>query len=231
MDWPVQMDHLSPAMAQEMEGVRRRLVGATDALHPTVTEFVRTQEGTEPSLLALVILAAAFPPEDSASAGGRRVALAAALELLYRGLDIHKLLVVPLQEDRTPDRSLVGGTVLAGDLCFSRAAALAAESESPEVVAIFARLLQRLSEAHLRRLFGHSADGFDEAQVLLHHGILAGAVLAGLDGPGRTELARQVSRWLTAAGPARVQWTLLPPYQRARWRAVFRGLPYLSEVA
>ncbi len=228
MDWPVPTDHLPPALAQEMQWVRRRLVGATDALHPSVTEFVRTQEGTEPSLLALVILAAAFPPEDSDTERGRRVALAAAIELLYRGLDIHKLLVVPLQEDRTPDRSLVGGTVLAGDLCFSRAAALAAESESPEVVAVFARLLQRLSEAHLRRLFGHSVDGFDEAQVLLHHGILAGAVLAGLDRPVRAELARQVARWLTAAGPVQVQWTRLPTYQRTRWRAVFRCAPHLS---
>ncbi len=213
---PVEPQALPPDLRAEMEAVHRRLVEATEAIHPAITEFLRTQEGTDPSTLALAILAAGFPVQDTPTLRARRIALAAALELLHRGLDIHKLLVVPVQEDRTPDKALIGGTVLAGDLCFSRAASLAAESESPQVVAIFSRLLQVLSEANLRGLFGQNDQGFDEEAALIHSGILAAGILAGLDPFTREALARHMS---DPSAPDSLPEPPIPPHQRSRWQA------------
>ena len=80
-----------------------------------------------------------------------RVSLAAALQLLQIALNIHRLLLRP-EQTGSIDSFLLGGTILAGDYCFSRAAVLAAHTNHPQVVMVFAELLQEVSQANLRRV-------------------------------------------------------------------------------
>jgi geranylgeranyl pyrophosphate synthase len=172
---------MATALQQEVADVRAILEGITHTLHPALSEFVQDAIGRRQTLhLALVVLAAALPAEDGTAPRERRVQLAAALELLTVALDIHKLLILGTAGRDSIDRALAGGTVLAGDYCFSRAAALAARTENPAVVAIFSDLLQQLSEGNLRRLFAEGEPPFDESRLLYHSGALAGATLAGL---------------------------------------------------
>jgi geranylgeranyl pyrophosphate synthase len=172
---------MATALQQEVADVRAILEGITHTLHPALSEFVQDEIGRRQTLhLAPVVLAAALPAEDGAELRERRVQLAAALELLTVALDIHKLLILGTMGRDSIDRALAGGTVLAGDYCFSRAASLAARTENPAVVAIFSDLLQQLSEGNLRRLFPEGEPAFDEAGLLYHSGALAGATLAGL---------------------------------------------------
>jgi geranylgeranyl pyrophosphate synthase len=182
---------MGTALQQEVADVRAILTGITDTLHPALSEFVQAEIGRRQTLpLAPVVLAAALPEEDSEIQRARRVQLAAALELLTVALDIHKLLILGTMGRDSIDRALAGGTVLAGDYCFSRAAALAAGTENPAVVAIFSELLQMVSEGNLRRIFTETAQAFDEENLLFHSAARAGATLAGLSSATVEETAR-----------------------------------------
>lgn len=221
---------MATALQQEVADVRVILEGITHTLHPTLSEFIQDEIGRRQTLhLAPVVLAAALPAEDDIARRQRRVQLAAALELLTVALDIHKLLILGTMGQDSVDRALAGGTVLAGDYCFSRAASLAARTENPAVVAIFSDLLQQLSEGNLRRIFSEGESTFDEMSLLYHRGALAGATLAGL--PSATVEAtakfgaaahksaphvngyhdgKSLQQALTEAGIA--------PFQQARWQ-------------
>jgi hypothetical protein len=144
--------------------------------------------------------------------------------LLAIALGVHKLLL----NAADLDRSLVGGTVLAGDYCFSRAASLAARTGNPAVVAIFSEMLQQLSEGHLRVIFNEHEDRFDESSLLHRSAALAGAVLADL--PAETvqataDFAKSVSNWQPGADGApqaeeivsRIETSGLSSFQRGRW--------------
>lgn len=182
---------MGTALQEEVAEVRAILTGITDTLHPALSEFVQDEIGRRQTLpLASVVLAAALPEEDSDVQRQRRIYLAAALELLTVALDIHKLLILGAMGRDSIDRALAGGTVLAGDYCFSRAAALAASTENPTVVAIFSELLQMVSEGNLRKIFADGEPVFDEARLLYHSGARAGATLAGLSSTAVEESAR-----------------------------------------
>jgi octaprenyl-diphosphate synthase len=223
---------MATALQQEVADVRAILEGITHTLHPALSEFIQDEIGRRQTLpLAPVVLTAALPAEDGPEPRQRRIQLAAALELLTVALDIHKLLILGTMGRDSVDRALAGGTVLAGDYCFSRAASLAARTENPAVVAIFSDLLQQLSEGNLRRIFAEGEPTFDETRLLYHSGALAGATLAGL--PAETVQAtaqlgatirkthpyvngyhegKNLQQALTEAGIA--------PFQQERWQEV-----------
>lgn len=204
------------SLSQELSEVREILSGITAELHPALSEFIKDEIRRHTSLrLGGMVLAASFPAEDSAEQRERRINLAAALELLTVALEIHKLLLLSANTRDSVDRALAGGTVLAGDYCFSRAAALAALTENPKVVAIFAELLQQLSEGNLRRLFEESSAPFDEERVLYRSAVHAGATLAGLH---ETQIAATVA-WIDH-GTADVEGSELMAFQSERWREV-----------
>ena len=95
-------------------------------------------------------------------------------------LNVHKLL---LQQDIEPtDKSLLGGTILAGDYCFSQSANMAVQTDNPAVVDIFSQALKETSEGNLRHLFDHEAAPFNENQTLCHRGAQASlALTASID--------------------------------------------------
>ena len=200
-------------------------------------QFVRGELSGE-QILAGVVLASAVPERDSEEALSRRAALAAALELLQIALRIHRLLLATEQPGAI-DSFLLGGTILAGDYCFSRAAVLASLTNHPQVVRVFAELLKEVSQANLRRVIDEKCvdsedHRADEREALFHSGARAGVLLAGL-GAEEQEIvaayASQLSRQKpghAAAKPGAVSDETrvgeLPKYQRDRWRAVVSAI-------
>ena len=201
-----------------------------------LSQFVRSEMAEKP-ILAGVVLACSEPEHDSAEDESRRVALAAALELLQIALNIHRLLLKPEKTDSI-DNVLLGGTILAGDYCFSRAAVLAARTCHPQVVTIFAELLKEVSQANLRRVIvsGNSSQesiAADERKALFHSGASAGVLLAGLS----NEEQMVVVRYAECLGRQRPpdgtgsfnaadgeNLDSLPPRQRERWRELVSSL-------
>ena len=231
-------EKLGDAFQAEQNRVADLLEEAFAKLPEALSQFVRS-EMSEERILAGVVLASAAPEEDSTEREERRVALAAALELLQVALNIHRLLLRPEQTD-TIDNVLLGGTILAGDYCFSRAAVLAARTRHPGVVTIFAELLQTLSETTLRRVIvrdgaGRESAAAEERAALFESGAAAGVMLTELAedemeevvayavGMSRAGAVVSANSWGKAAGRSLER---LPPRQRERWGRLIdrRGL-------
>ena len=225
-------EQVGDALQAELNLVAAKLEETVAGLPDGLAQFVRS-EVADRQVLAGVVLASAAPENDSAEDESRRVSLASALELLQIALNIHRLLLKPKQSGSI-DSFLLGGTILAGDYCFSRAAVLAARTNHPRVVAIFAELLQELSQSNLRRVIVSESPcrdsaGVNERESLFHSGASAGVLLAGLDKEDREAvisyaacLGRRRSQDGTGApgGPAGEALDKMPQRQRERWQAL-----------
>lgn len=204
----------------ELAAVDQQVAAAITTEHASLDEFIRHEVAARfGSPLPGVILAAGLPAQDSPTSRAARIHLATAVVLLDVALALHKLLLLQDPAADTLDKSLVGGTVLAGDYCFSQAAVAAARTGNPQVVAIFSELLKELSEVHLRHHFEERAERLDDFPLLFHSGALAGAVLAGQRAGEQQQTASFAA---SLASPAtfptpdeRVQ-----PYQHTRWLAL-----------
>lgn len=220
----------SQNLEAERAAVTRILEETLAALPDGMSQFAQEEFAQNRSLLVSgVVLAAAVPAEDSPEARERRIALAAALELLQIALNIHRLLLLAPARADTIDKSLLGGTVLVGDFCFSRAAVLAARTQNPRVVTIFAELLKQLSEKNLRRILkpdpaaAEAAPGQEQA-TLFHSGAQAGAVLAGLSSQEQSELAAFAAGLARAESPSGRMDASLPAHQHTRWQLLADSL-------
>jgi octaprenyl-diphosphate synthase len=185
----------------ELQAVDEMLVRAAEDLGSPLGDLVRAQvKQAQPLVRGAVVLTIAVAPDETltnAPARAPRILLAAALEMLYVALNIHRLLVTAAMSQRPGsddplDRSFVGSTILAGDYCFSRAAQMAARTDHPQVVAIFAQALQNVSEGLLRSQFNPDPQDprgdFDETRELLRSGADAAGTLVDL-----AESARQAA--------------------------------------
>ncbi|MCX6050475.1 MAG: hypothetical protein NT075_35715, partial [Chloroflexi bacterium] len=163
----------------------------------------------------------------------KRILFAAALEMLYVALNIHrKLLTNPASNgNHDADKSRLGSIILAGDYCFSRSATLAAQTNNPEVVMIFANALKTVNEGHLRQHFAQAWTDFDENQILFEAGARAAATLVTPNEAIITqvanfgyEIATQIRTILPAATPATLNLPLVAPLPPARQLALQRWL-------
>lgn len=226
-------------LQQEYEAVYRQLVDGLTDLRPPLGDLVLGQlgESFQPPRVGL-LLAASLPAQDTLRKREQRILLAAALEMLHLALQIHKLLFHHSggANAQNMDRSWVGSIILAGDYCFSRSAILTAHTDEPQVVEIFARALQVVSEAHLRRLFHAPTHGVPgeftgdleheqreqntdqlEANVLIDAGLKAASRLAGLSNPMHVHVDEQ-GRFIL---PHLNQLDVAPPiFQDERWAAL-----------
>lgn len=213
-------------------------------LHPSLAQFIEHEiEQRRPYELSAAVLSAAFDGETGSNRE-KRIGLATAIELLKVALDIHRLLLLQ-QGDGSIDRMLVGGTVLAGDFCFSRAAVLAAKTKNPQVVTIFSELLKSVSEASLRQTFADGAGDEDEQTLFFTGAAEAGSELARLPEEERQRVIAFASR----LPKHRAQFdrentgkldesTLrdairgfgLPPHQTTRWQRLLGPPTYLEEL-
>lgn len=235
METPFNADRLSlEQLRKEGTEVREELLAALAELTSPLGEMVRSQlEHSLSSVRVAILLAAASGEAPLKQTYQQRIRLSSALEMLYLALRIHKLLLSYSQnhDDHRPDRAWTGTIILAGDYCFSRSAILAAQTDLPSVVDIFARALKSVSEELLRRLFPTSGEliqsAFDEDVELVGAGLRAATIIAGLD--EQTRLAtiaygQKLFKQLTTT-PLPTTFSLEPPttvaaFQRARWRAL-----------
>ena len=213
---------------QELAQVHNALQATADELRSPLSDLVRMQvEAAHPLVRAAVVLAAAYRPPDALTNRTRRVALASALEMLHVALSVHRLLLAGGPDEADLDRSLIGSTILAGDYCFSRAAQLAAQTDSPQVVEIFAEALKEISEMQLRDLFESQVDSDrNQTSLLIRSGILGAAQLSQLT-PGETSTiltaAPEILNQPTSpAASAEVEGLLdsFPQFQRTAWQQV-----------
>lgn len=205
---------------EELAAVEEAVGAATETEHASLGEFIRHEVAARTgSPLAGIILCAGLPATDSPEAKTARIHLAAAMVLLDVALALHKLLLLQPADADALDKSLVGGTVLAGDYCFSQAAVAASRTGVPRVVAIFSELLMELSEANLRHLFGEEQDAPQESAALFYSGGLAGAVLAGQEEEDQRRTAAFAAA-LAGASPAPALNGSVAPHQHPRWQAL-----------
>ncbi len=228
------MNQQPAAMAEfetELQAVHDMLARAAEELGSPLGALVRAQiKRAQPLVRAALVLTVAVSPNDTAQATPpdpasmtqtsgeanfalreRRIHLAAALEMLHVALNVHRLLVTAAMTERPGsddalDRSLVGSTILAGDYCFSRAAQMAARTDHPGVVAIFAQALQNVSEGLLRSQFSSALSSsvrpeFDETRELLRSGAQAAGALVGMSESASNEAISHsqdiAARWAT----------------------------------
>ncbi|HXF62982.1 MAG TPA: polyprenyl synthetase family protein [Caldilineaceae bacterium] len=221
------------AFAAELREVERVLTAAADELGSPLGDLVHAQlKRAAPLVRAALVLAAGYDLNEDPLRRDQRVLLAAALEMLYVALHIHRLLIdasATAQEEM--DKSLIGSTILAGDYCFSRAATMAAQTDNPKVVAIFAQALQTVSEGLLRPLFDKTAAPFDEEETLRRCGVEAAIELAGVTGAERLSytdaaraLAQRIPQLPSAADALAELLPLLAPARQPRWQALLQWL-------
>lgn len=179
------------ALEQLTAQVAQRLQGALGELFPPLSSVALAHvRDVQPYLRAAIVWTVletlTGDPEtvdtqkSQTSWQDQAVTLGSALEMLVVALSIHRLLLLPTDGDSL-DRALVGSTILTGDYCFSRAASMAAETESPQVVDIFSRALQQVSESSLRGLFGGVAAPHEEDILLATAGVEAMCALVDID--------------------------------------------------
>jgi hypothetical protein len=188
----------------------------------------------QPRVYSAVVLTAGFTDPAEPRAIAPRIPLAAALEMLAVALDTHQDLIKAgtLTGDQgpgmaPPNRTFIGGAILTGDYCFSRAAQLAARTESPRVVSIFAQTLQEISEGQLRYLFGAEANPFDERRALVTSGARAALELTTLSAAAKAAAITAASSLVLADSPGEAWPALagsldrdLTTEQRFRWQAL-----------
>lgn len=201
----------------EMEQVQRLLLAVAEELTAPLRGLVLAEiRGARPLARAAVVLAAGVGAPDDAALAQKRTDLAGALELLYVAHQIHKLLLSEAVQEL--DKSLLGSTILAGDYCFSQSAALAARTESPDVVRIFAAALRNVSEGDLRALFAEVEEPFDENCELLRCGALAAAALSGCNEAEQAAISAFVETLAQDPAKAVPSAPPLPLQQLARWQ-------------
>ena len=237
---PAEREPLTNALAR----VEALLAESQQPLQSPLRELVEGQvAAAQPHLRAAVVLAASTPPAN-VPADERPLYLAAALEMLFVALGTHKRLL----DVETPERTLLGGTILVGDYCFGQAAALAVRSEHPKVVTIFSEALKLVSEGALRQSMramrqpaadstehgagefslgerGFGEDAFDENGVLFDAGIRAAGVLADHAPATQSvllDMGRALAAWLAdpAANGKPLDLSRVPAQQRASWQSV-----------
>jgi hypothetical protein len=155
----------------DLQQVNAHLLNSLDSLGGPLGELVRAQvQHSQPYFRAAGVFVTVYstsqihsqPAADNLNLLPTHIAtLAAAVEMLYIALNVHKQLVQAAphtlekqaSHQENLDRTFLGSTILAGDYCFSRAAQLATATENPQVVAHFAQALETLSEGLLRQVF------------------------------------------------------------------------------
>ena len=174
-------------MNEELSKVHQHLLDGVKDIDSPLDSLVHAQLKSLDSLpRAAITLVAAVHKIDSEHKKEQRIFLASALEMLYLALNIHKLLIV--EDTSNMNKPLIGSIILAGDYCFSRAAALAVQTNNPEVVEIFSQSLKVVSEGLLRHLLEDIRQAYNENQVLFEAGISASARLNTISTENQTQL-------------------------------------------
>ena len=201
-------------------------------LSSPLRELVLAQvEASAPPYRGALVLCAGY--NRAGSSESARTSLAAALEMLAVSLAIHEqLLASPSHTNRSnpaaEERTYIGANILAGDFCFSCSARLAARTDSPAVVAIFATALQIISELRLRQLMpdgdSREPNAATTDEVIMRSGIAAALELSDLEMDERAVISEAagsivdyVMRIPSADRPLIEELATLPEAHVRRW--------------
>src|SRR5690606_14142778 len=146
--------HAEQALRTELAAVESEMRAALSDLFPPFSQMIDSRlraQGAQTR--AAIVLTAGIGAPDTDELRARRIARAAALEMLHLALAVHMAIGEATDIDTMQYQSLLGSTILAGDYCFSRSAELAVRTGDPVVVEIFSDALKRVSEGNLRRFF------------------------------------------------------------------------------
>ena len=180
-------------VSQDLLLVEQKMRQALETSNPYLTDilFYILDSGGKRIRPALALLATKFgtvdPPEKA-------VALAGAIEMLHTATLVHDDLIDNslLRRGKTTINAHwnSGATVLAGDLIFAQAAALAAETHHVRVISLFANTLGVICRGELAQLFAPTWDEqnkshyydriYSKTASLLETAAQSGAILAGL---------------------------------------------------
>ncbi len=176
----------------ELNQVEQRISDEIAELFAPFSQMVTAQlRHSRPLLRAGVVLATGVGDPDDATLREQRINLAAALEMLHLAINVHILLGGAISGD-SPNPSLLGSTILAGDYCFSRSAGLAVRTGDQQVVELFSNALKRVSEGHLRRLFDATGEPYNEDRELFRAGAEAATLLARWPESARSQVMGRV---------------------------------------
>lgn len=230
------------ALAAELREVTACLQDALEELYAPLGDLARANlRATEPPVRALAVLATGVRPDEEPQLRARRIVLAAALEMLAVALRIHNLLLNAgaaangsanaHHDPQELDRSIAGSTILTGDYCFSRAAVLAAQTDSPTVVDIFSQTLKNVSEGRLRASFDPFGPPFIDDIELVRAGVQGAAHLAALSAAQVESALGPAAALATGASvtAALAEAPNLTAQQRRRWQAAWHTLEAWGE--
>lgn len=176
--------NLERILGHDLEQVRQRLHEVLKSGYPLLDDLLLAQMHSHYPRAIIVLgtsrLGHTEPP--------KRVALAAAIELLHLATNVHDAIPRGLLEPSERNRLLLGSAILMGDYCFSQASKLAAETESPAVVAAFANALAQLSERHVITLLETPNQPHADDAILYAAAAEAASLLVGLPRPIRYAL-------------------------------------------
>jgi octaprenyl-diphosphate synthase len=145
--------------------------------------------------------------------------------MLHRALAVH-MRVGSSSKPTAPNLTLLGSTILAGDYCFSRAAALAVRTGEAAVVEIFADALKRVSEGHLRQRFDSAVEPYDEDSELFRAGATAAMRLTKTAEETQQAILELVAGLAARpSGPLQLPCHALTPTQLDRWQIVLQWWP------
>jgi len=239
-DHKLQTTELITELTTELQAVHQELQQALADLYAPLADLARNQlQRIQPLTRAALVLAVGIGDPDHALLRQQRLSLAAAQEMLFVALSIHKMLLTsqPTHQDEH-QKTIMGGIILTGDYCFTRSAILAAQTDHVPVVEIFSEALKTISEGLLRNFFADRAAlggesqpepvaFYDEQSDLFVSGVQAAAVLAALPEEATADLvdlayllANQLTPYDLAPLTAKVQSIRqVTPLQKARLAA------------
>lgn len=180
----VVQSNLEWILGDDLEWVRQRIQQACRSDYPLLDELIAAHLHSHypRAIIVLGTSRLGHAPQR------KRVALAAAIELLHLAMQVHDAIPRGEVERSERNRLLLGSAILVGDYCFSQASRLAAETENPAVVAAFAEALAQLSEQRVAQLLEAPHEAHRDEAVLYCAAAEAAALLVGLPRPIRYAL-------------------------------------------
>ncbi|NOX61065.1 MAG: hypothetical protein GXP42_03840 [Chloroflexi bacterium] len=176
--------NLEWVLGDELEQVRRRMQEAVQSDYPFLNDLLAAHLHHHYPR-AIIVLGSSLLGHANTD---KRVALAAAIEMLYLATNVHDAIPRDLLDASDDSRALLGTSILVGDYCFSQASVLAAETENPAVVAAFSNALARLSERRVMTLLEQPDQPHTDDAILYAAAADAGSLLVGLPRPIRYAL-------------------------------------------
>lgn len=188
------LEQISPAAVVESNSerflgddlalVRQTILDCARTGFPLVDEVI---SGTIPEHLPRAVITLATSRLGH-SEQKKRVALAAAIEMLDMAVIIHDLIPRGEVAATEQNRVLMGSATLVGDYCFGQASILAASVENAAVSAAFSDALAKLSERRVITLIETPNQPHADSAILYAAGAEVGGLLAKLPRPLRYAL-------------------------------------------